>query len=103
AGRAVRGRRVRAQAGARIAGAGDVALIEGVAGHGVGARADPALAGVGLRAGVAVVGAAPVGTGGDGAGSVAVAGGGLVTLVGRRARVRRARADTARAHVVRGA
>src|SRR5213078_3431269 len=51
----IRLRRVRALAARRITGAGVVALILGGADDGVGARAAAALAGVGLRAGVAVV------------------------------------------------
>src|SRR5439155_9953824 len=55
-------------AGARrgVARARRVALVEGGAGDGV-ADAAPALAGVGLRAGVAVVARRPIGRGGDGA------------------------------------
>src|SRR5439155_882646 len=55
AGRAVRLRRVRADARARVAGPHVVALVGGRADHRVGASAHPALAGVGLRAGVAIV------------------------------------------------
>src|SRR5206468_1283466 len=60
AGGAVGLRRVRADAARRIAGAGVVALILGGADDGVGAGAGAALAGVGLRAGVAVVAGGPV-------------------------------------------
>src|SRR5205814_772362 len=55
AGRAVGVGRVRACAASGITGAGDMTLIGGRANDGVAAGADPALAGVGLRAGIAVV------------------------------------------------
>src|SRR5207247_2371112 len=55
AGRAVGRRRVRACAASGITGAGDMTLIGGRANDGVAAGAHPALAGVGLRAGIAVV------------------------------------------------
>src|SRR5438067_1206085 len=55
AGRAVGLGRVRACAASGITGAGDMTLIGGRANDGVAAGADPALAGVGLRAGIAVV------------------------------------------------
>src|SRR5206468_8970333 len=71
--------------GGRITSAGKVALVRGGADDGVAARAHPALAGVGLRAGIAVVARAAVGLrrvrarprgGRTGAGSVALVGGG---------------------------
>src|SRR5206468_12299484 len=52
---AVAGARVGALAGGGVAGAGDVALVGGRADDRVAAGAEPALAGVGLRAGIAVV------------------------------------------------
>src|SRR5207244_4160309 len=61
AGRAVGRGGVGAGAGRGVAGAGHVALIRGRAGHGVGARAALALAGVALRAGVPVVARRAVG------------------------------------------
>src|SRR5207248_2146330 len=61
AGAAVGLRRVRARARGGITGAGKVALVGGGADDGVAARADPALAGVGLRAGIPVVAGAAVG------------------------------------------
>src|SRR5213079_763146 len=54
AGGAVGLRRARAETGRRIAGARVVALIRGGAGDGVRAGTDSTLAGVGLRAGIAV-------------------------------------------------
>src|SRR2546422_1618826 len=53
--------RVRAQAGARVTGAGSVALIGGGTDHGIGPGAGSALAGIGLGAAVAVVTGCPVG------------------------------------------
>src|SRR5207253_1051486 len=94
AGTAVGLRRVRARPRGRITGAGSVALVGGGAGDGVAARAHPALAGVGLRAGVAVVAGAAVGLrrvrarprgGITGAGSVALFGGGAGDGVAARA------------------
>src|SRR5207249_148903 len=58
---AVELRRARAAAGGRVAGARVVALIRRAAGDGVRAGTDSALAGVGLRAGVAVVACSAVG------------------------------------------
>src|SRR5439155_860711 len=63
AGRTVGLGRVRADTRRRVAGAGAVALIAGGASHRVPARAGPRLAGVGLRAGVAVVAGRTVGLG----------------------------------------
>src|SRR5207247_5479936 len=62
AGAAVGSRRVRALAGGGVARAGDVALVRGRAGDRVAPNAAPALAGVALRAGVAVVAGAAVGS-----------------------------------------
>src|SRR5205814_2248887 len=59
--RAVGLRRVRAGARRRIARPRVVALIAGGASHRVPARAGPCLAGVGLRAGVAVIARRPIG------------------------------------------
>src|SRR5262249_4550623 len=82
AGRAVGVGGVGAGAGGRVAGAGVVALVEGGADDRIGRRAGAGLAGVALRAGVAVVAGHAVGlarvrarTGGG------VAGAGVVTLV----------------------
>src|SRR5207249_878159 len=57
----VGGVRVRADARARVANAGDMTLIEGRAEGGVRAGARPGLAGVGLGAGVAVIARGSVG------------------------------------------
>src|SRR5207253_3095120 len=54
-------RRIRARASGRITCASDVTLIGGSADDGVAARADPALAGVGLRAGNGVGAAGAIG------------------------------------------
>src|SRR5439155_1743026 len=67
-----------------VAGAGLVALVGRRAGEGR-AAAGPPRADVVLRARVAVVAGRPVRLGSVGAGAVAVAGAGLVALVGRRA------------------
>src|SRR5206468_12508822 len=61
AGAAIRLRRVRARPRGGSTGAGSVALVGGGADDGVAAGADPALAGVGLRAGIAVAARAAVG------------------------------------------
>src|SRR5439155_1717660 len=75
--------RVGAHAGARVAGPDVVALVRSRADDGVGARARPALAGVGLRAGVPVVAGRVVGLGWVGAHARArVAGPYVVALVG---------------------
>src|SRR5205814_6961753 len=79
------GCRVRAHATRRVARAGDVALIERRAGDGGGrASAGAVLARLPARAGVVVVARRPVRLVGVGAGAVAVAGAGLVALVGCR-------------------
>src|SRR5207245_2121760 len=101
--RTVRLRRVRARCVGRVAGPRHVALVRSRAGDRVASRAHPALACVGLRAGVAVVARRAVRLVGVGAGAVAVAGAGLVALVGRRAREGRAAAGPRRADVVLGA
>src|SRR5439155_1687842 len=85
-----------------VAGAGLVALVGRRTGEG------RAIAGAGraddvLGAGVAVVARRPVRLAGVGAGAVAVAGAGLVALVGRRAGEGRAAAGPRRADVVLGA
>src|SRR5213079_290861 len=85
-----------------VAGAGLVALVGQRAGEGR-ARARAARAGVILRARGAVVAGRPVRLLCVGAGAVAVAGAGLVALVGRRAGEGRARAGPRRADVVLGA
>src|SRR5207247_1577261 len=81
-----------------VAGAGLVALVGRRAGEGR-ARARAARADVILCARGAVVAGRPVRLVGVGAGAVAVAGAGLVALVGRRAGEGRARADLGRADV----
>src|SRR5439155_896249 len=96
--------------GRGVAGAGDVALIGRGADDRVGAGARPGLAGIGLRAGVAVVARGAVGRGRVGAetrrGSTHA---GIVALIGRGAGDRRVRAagrgaggDRARVAVVAG-
>src|SRR5438046_4983131 len=83
AGGAVAGVRVGALAGGGVAGAGDVALVGGRADDRAAAGAEPVLAGVGLRAGVAVAARGTIGL--DRMRAVAgggVAGAGGVTLVG---------------------
>src|SRR5439155_19574804 len=82
-----------------IAGAGLVALVRRHTGEGR-ARARAARADVILRAGVAVVARRPLHLDAGAAGSVAVAGAGLVALVGRRAREGRPAAAASRADVV---
>src|SRR5439155_366920 len=73
---------IRARAGRRIAGPRVVTLVGRGADDGVPARAHAALAGVGLRARVAVAADTPVGLGGVRAGARRrVAGAGLVALV----------------------
>src|SRR5204862_311266 len=75
---------VRAGAGGRVAGPGVVARVGRGADDGVAARAHAPLAGVGLRARVAVVARPAVGLGGVRAGAGRrVAGPRVVTLVGR--------------------
>ncbi len=63
AGRAVRARGIRAEAGCRVARSRVVALVARRADHGVGAGAGSTLAGVGLSAGVPVVAGCSVRTG----------------------------------------
>src|SRR5439155_1139647 len=86
--------RGRAAGRGRIAGSGGVALVEGGADDGIRAGAGPRLAGVGLRAGVAVVAGRPVGLGRvradtrrriAGAGAVALIAGGASHRVPARA------------------
>src|SRR5207245_1791428 len=80
---------VAARSGRRVARACGMTLVGGHARDRIGADADAGLAGVGLRAGAAVIAAAAVGPGGVAAGAgrgIADAGG--VTLVGGHARDR---------------
>src|SRR5207247_958150 len=85
-----------------VAGAGLVALVGRRTGEGR-AAAGPRRADVVLGARVAVVAGRAVRLGGVGAGAVAVAGAGLVALVGRRTGEGRAAAGPRRADVVLGA
>src|SRR5439155_1470197 len=86
AGRAVGRVRVGAGAARRIADAGNVTLIEGRADDRVRSRADARLAGVALRAGIAVGAGATVRLVRVGAGAARrIAGAGIVTLIEGRA------------------